>query len=84
MSIEPHNAVQAGTIEVRELDGRAGDGLAVRLLWEPHTNRVSVTVTDTRADSSFEFEVDRGDALAAFRHPYAYASHNGAAHALAA
>ena len=84
MGIERNNTVEAGAGEVRELDRRAGDGLDVRLLWEPHTNRISVTVTDVRADSSFEFEVDQADALAALRHPYAYASHDGAAHALAA
>ncbi len=84
MAIERNNTVEAGAGEVRELDRRAGDGLDVRLLWEPRTNRVSITVTDMRADSSFEFEVDRADALAAIRHPYAYASHDGAAHALAA
>ncbi len=84
MGIERNNTMEAGTDEVRELDRRAGDGLDVRLLWEPHTNRVSIAVTDLRAGSSFEFEVDRADALAAFRHPYAYARHDGAAHALAA
>jgi hypothetical protein len=84
MSIERNHTVQAGAGGVRELDGRASDGVDVRLLWEPQANRVSVAVTDMRADGSFEFEVDPADAPAAFHHPYAYASHDHAAHALAA
>jgi hypothetical protein len=32
----------------------------------------------------FEVEVDPADALAAFRHPYAYTHHEHGAHALAA
>jgi len=35
MGIERNNTVEAGAGEVRELDRRAGDGLDVRLLWEP-------------------------------------------------
>lgn len=70
--------------EIRELDRRISDGIDVRLLWHPGTNRVSVAVTDTRTDSAFEFEVDSGDALAAFHHPYAYSSQEHGAHALAA
>ncbi|MGO9901839.1 MAG: hypothetical protein ACLP0J_19645 [Solirubrobacteraceae bacterium] len=84
MGIERNNTPQAGSGEVRELDGRTGDGIDVRLLWQPQASRVSVVVTDMRADSSFEFEVDPADALAAFHHPYAYASRDQAAHALAA
>jgi hypothetical protein len=60
-------------IEVRELDRRKNDGLDVRLLWNSHTNRVSVAVEDERSGESFELEIDSADALAAFHHPYAYA-----------
>jgi hypothetical protein len=84
MGIERNNTVQAGPGGVRELDGRTSDGVDVRLLWEPRANRVTVAVTDMRADGSLEFEVEPADALAAFHHPYAYASHDYAAHALAA
>jgi hypothetical protein len=83
MGVE-RNTVQARGGGVRELDGRASDGMEVRLLWEPQANRVSVAVMDMRADGSFEFEVDPADALAAFHHPYAYVSHDHAAHVLAA
>ena len=55
----------------RELDYRAGDGIEVRLLWNPKTNAVSVWVAE-REGSTFEFEVPPGDALEAFHHPYAY------------
>jgi hypothetical protein len=61
-------------VEVRELDRRTCDGIDVRLLWSPHTDRVIVAVNDRRAGESFEFDADPGDALAAFRHPYVYAN----------
>jgi hypothetical protein len=59
--------------EFRELDRRTSDGIDVRLLWNSHTNRVSVAVKDERAGESFEFEIDSADALAAFHHPFAHA-----------
>jgi hypothetical protein len=58
--------------QVRELDRRRNDGIEVTLLWNPQRKRVSVAVLDERSGESFEFEVDRADALAAFHHPYAY------------
>jgi hypothetical protein len=58
---------------VRELDGRTTDGIDVRLLWNPHTNRVSITVDDAHTGVWFELEVPAADALDAFHHPYAYA-----------
>lgn len=71
-------------IGVRELDRRHNDGIEVALLWNPRTNRVSVAVQDERNDHSFELEVDGGDALYAFRHPFAYADFDPAEHPLAA
>ena len=59
--------------EVRELDRRTSDGIDVRLLWNSHTNRVSVAVKDERFGESFEFDADSADALAAFHHPFAHA-----------
>jgi hypothetical protein len=84
MTSESNTPLVIGAAEIRELDGRISDGIAVRLLWRPQRNRVSVAVTDRRADSAFEFEVDPADALPAFHHPYAYATHEHGAHALAA
>lgn len=62
-------------IAIRELDHRSNDGIDVRLLWNSQTNRVSVAVEDERAGESFEPMVGGVDALDAFHHPYAYASH---------
>jgi hypothetical protein len=58
--------------EIRELDYRSGDGIAVTLLWEPEKDRVVVAVEDERTNDRFRIRVDAADALDAFRHPYAY------------
>ena len=58
---------------VRELDHRRNDGIDVRLLWDAPTNRVSLALTNEHSGESLTFEVDPGEALAAFHHPYAYA-----------
>jgi hypothetical protein len=71
-------------LAVRELDRRTTYGIDVRLLWNPQTDRVSVSVEDGRAGESFELEVDAADALAAFHHPYAYANRDYSPRALAA
>jgi hypothetical protein len=63
----------ASQTSTRELDHRNGDGIDVTLLWEPHTDRVSVAVIDERTGEVLMFGVDGDDARAAFRHPYAYA-----------
>lgn len=68
----------------RELDRRTGEGLDVRLLWDPQTDRVSVAVHDSHLDEFFELAVDGADALDAFRHPYAYAAGVSPIEALAA
>jgi hypothetical protein len=62
---------------IHELDQRSNDGIDVKLLWNSLTNRVTVAVEDQRTGESFELRpVDPEDALAAFHHPYAYASRN--------
>jgi hypothetical protein len=58
---------------IRELDHRATDGIDVRLLWSAECDRVWIDVQDSRGGGSFEIEVEPGEALEAFRHPYAYA-----------
>jgi len=60
-------------IQVRELDRRTSEGIDVRLLWNSHTDRVSIAVQDERSGESFELEIDSTDALAAFHDPYLYA-----------
>ena len=69
---------------IRELNHRVNDGIEVRLLWNSDTDRVSVSVAETRYDVSFEFAVAAVDALDAFHHPYAYAAPAREDHALAA
>jgi hypothetical protein len=66
-----------GTIHetpIRELDHRHEDGIDVTLLWNSKTNSVFLRVVDERLGETLEFGVVAGDALYAFRHPYAYAS----------
>ena len=60
-----------------ELASRETDGLAVSLLWNPSTDRVKVTVDDSRLDHDFELYVPGADALSAFHHPFAFAAAEG-------
>ena len=57
---------------VRELDARAGDGIEVRLLWQPTGDRVFVHLIDCRSAETYLADVAAADALDAFRHPFAY------------
>jgi hypothetical protein len=61
-----------------ELAVRENDGLAVSLLWSRATDCVKVAVVDSHLDAQFEFHVPGADALAAFHHPFAYATGLGA------
>lgn len=70
--------------DIRELDQRSNDGIDVRLLWSAQTEQVWIDVRDNRLGGSFRLEVEPGQALAAFRHPYAYAAPDEADRALAA
>jgi hypothetical protein len=81
MSVTQHlkqETVMSTTTEtvVRELDRRFNDGFDVRLLWNPRTDRVFVSIEDQRDGNSFEFRVDAANALEAFQHPFAYASNH--------
>lgn len=60
--------------DARELDARSADGIDVRLLWHPSTDRVSVYLRDDRTGEAFVVAVDGTEALDAFWHPFAYAS----------
>ena len=57
----------------RELDARRGDGLDIRLLWNPVDDAVTVTVADVRTEELFIIPVASHEALDAFQHPFAYA-----------
>jgi hypothetical protein len=58
----------------RELARRESDGLAVRLVWHPDDDAVTVSVNDSRTGDRFQLAVDRKRALDAFYHPFAYAA----------
>lgn len=75
---------QAAGAAIRELDHRTSDGIDVRLLWSPRSGGVWIDVRDQRLGGSFVLEIEPSEALAAFRHPYAYAVHRDAERALAA
>ena len=61
------------TTTSRELDARRGDGLEVRLLWNPGDNSLTVPVDDHRHAERFVIPVAPADAAEAFAHPFAYA-----------
>jgi hypothetical protein len=68
------------TTTVRELAHRRNDGLDIRLLWDPATDRVSVALQDGKTGEGFEVEVGPGErALDVFQHPFAYAAFRDAA-----
>jgi hypothetical protein len=57
-----------------ELDHRSADGIEVSLLWSPSSNRLLVSVEDSRSGESFEVQAPAEKALDVFRHPFAYAA----------
>jgi hypothetical protein len=65
------------THDWRELASRESDGLEVSLFWSKTADRVKVTVADSRLQQEFELDVAGADALAAFHHPFAYATARG-------
>jgi hypothetical protein len=68
------------TAAIRELAHRRNDGLDIRLLWDPATDRVRVALHDGKTGEGFEVEVGPGErALDVFNHPFAYAAFRDAA-----
>ena len=62
----------------RELHSRVSDGIKVRMLWNEHDGRVTVTVVDDKTADAFVVEVLTGErAMDVFHHPYAYAACHG-------
>lgn len=57
---------------VRELAHRSGPGLEVRLFWCPLTDELTVSISEARSSTRLEIRPERGAALDAFYHPYAY------------
>jgi hypothetical protein len=57
-----------------ELAHRAGDGMAVSLLWRRTEDRLCVVVLDSKTGEALEVNVEAGDnPLDVFHHPFAYA-----------
>jgi hypothetical protein len=63
-----------GSSPTRELDHRRSDGIDVQLLWSESDDRVLLAVSDSKTGHAFSIEVEPGDALEAFHHPYSYAA----------
>jgi len=55
-----------------ELAERRGDGLLVRLLWDPARNQIVLRYRDRHNDDMFVTDVPNERALVAFHHPNAY------------
>jgi hypothetical protein len=68
----------------RELDVRTNDGVQVRLLWHPSSDRIAVEVFDSRTREQFALAVQAADAFDAFHHPFAYAARDELSRAAAA
>jgi hypothetical protein len=71
--MEPATLDPIVDVETRELAYRRNGALDIFLLWHPADDVVTVRVEDLRTGVRIEMEVDQRDALAAFRHPFAYA-----------
>lgn len=71
--MEPATLDPPVDVDTRELAYRRNDALDIFLLWHPADDAVSVRVEDLRTGVRIELEVDQRDAMAAFRHPFAYA-----------
>lgn len=56
----------------RELDYRETNGVEVSLLWNAHTDAISVHVFDTRTSQTFEATVASASAREAFLHPFTF------------
>ena len=61
------------TGNLEELDYRESNGIAVSLLWQRHSNRLTVVVEDSQLGESFTLPARPDNAHDVFQHPYAYA-----------
>jgi hypothetical protein len=61
------------TGNLEELDYRESNGIAVVLLWQRSSNRLSVVVEDSRLGETFTLAARPDNARDVFHHPYAYA-----------
>ena len=63
----------AYTATAEELDYRESNGIAVSLLWQRLSNRLTVVVEDHRLGESFVLPARPDNVREVFHHPYAYA-----------
>jgi hypothetical protein len=61
----------------RELAQRLSGAVEILLLWQPGVDGVELSVRDLVTGAGFHFEVEPGNAIDAFYHPYAYAASRG-------
>ena len=57
---------------VRELARRLSGPDEVLLLWHPESHRVQLSVHEAVTGATFDLDVDPGNAIDAFYHPYVY------------
>ena len=57
-----------------ELAQRRNDELEITLFWAPTDDSVQVTIVNERTGTTVALPVERGNALDAFYHPFAYAA----------
>lgn len=73
------STVTESPLHLSEVDHRRADGIDVRLLWSQADDRLLLAVADVWTGDAFSVEVEPGDALEAFHHPYSYAAFKHAA-----
>jgi len=61
----------------RVLAERRTGSVEILLLWHPMSNEVELRIHDTSKEAELGFRVPPGEAMEAFRHPYAYAARQG-------
>ena len=57
---------------ISELAFREDHGIAVSLVWDTSTDRLTVIVNDLDSGDTFEIAAPRTKAMDVFRHPFAY------------
>ncbi len=67
-------AVTERNAPTRELAQRLSGAVEILLLWRPEVDGVELSVRDLVTGAGFQFEVEPGNAIDAFYHPYAYAA----------
>jgi hypothetical protein len=76
-SVAPALANECMSAPTRELAQRLSGTVEVLLLWHPQIDQVELSVHDFVTGASFQIEVEPGNAIDAFYHPYAYAATHG-------